>query len=344
MVGARPRESSSIMSSSGRVIERAAEGEHLLLAAGEVPGHLPGPLLEDREEGLDLRLGGVDAVLVLADQPRRQPQVLRDRQRGEHALAAGHQRDAAVGGDVGGEVGDVLALEVHGAGLRADEAADALQQRRLAGAVGAEQGDDLAGGHVEVDLEQDLHRPVGHVDRRGTTASGRTSRVSAARRGGRLRRPRGRGVTVGREDGHLDGGVDDARPARSTRRRGAAGAVRRSSTASVGAASLGGRPSPGAWRAPPSWRRRPSSWRPASWPRRLLGRGAFLAGGFLRGVGSAAISRPSPASCDRPPSAPCSRPTSFSAPLDVSRLSATRLGTRMSRRSAMRMSTRSRRL
>ena len=54
IVGARPSDSSSIMSSSGRVIERAAEGEHLLLAAGEVAGHLARPLLEDREQRLDL--------------------------------------------------------------------------------------------------------------------------------------------------------------------------------------------------------------------------------------------------------------------------------------------------
>ena len=40
----------------------------------------------------------------------------------------------------------------------------ALQQRRLAGAVGAEQGDDLALGQLEVDAEEHLHRPVAHVE------------------------------------------------------------------------------------------------------------------------------------------------------------------------------------
>jgi hypothetical protein len=43
--------------------------QHLLLAAGEVPGHLPRPLLEDGEQLLDLGLGLGDALLVVADQP-----------------------------------------------------------------------------------------------------------------------------------------------------------------------------------------------------------------------------------------------------------------------------------
>ena len=39
-----------------------------------------------------------------------------------------------------------------------------LQQRRLAGAVRAEQGDDLALADVEVDAEQHLHVAVAHVE------------------------------------------------------------------------------------------------------------------------------------------------------------------------------------
>ena len=44
------------------------------------------------------------------------------------------------------------------------DAADGLEQRRLAGAVGAEQGDDLALPHLEVDAEEHLHLVVGDVD------------------------------------------------------------------------------------------------------------------------------------------------------------------------------------
>ena len=39
-----------------------------------------------------------------------------------------------------------------------------LKQGGLAGAVRAEQGDDLALVHVEVDAEEDLHRAVGRVE------------------------------------------------------------------------------------------------------------------------------------------------------------------------------------
>ena len=69
-----------------------------------------------------------------------------------------------MGGDVGGKAGHVLACERDRAPLGLDQAADALQQRRLAGAVGSEQGDDLALDDVEVDTEEDLHGPVRHVD------------------------------------------------------------------------------------------------------------------------------------------------------------------------------------
>src|SRR3546814_8296356 len=106
--------------------------------------------------------------------------------------AGGHQRDAPVGGDVGAEVGDVLAVEGDGASLGAHQAAHALEQGGLAGAVGAEQGDDLSGGDVEVDPEEDLDRAVGHVE-------------SAARQQGLARR-QVEGVGRYRQ---LDGGAGD---------------------------------------------------------------------------------------------------------------------------------------
>ena len=62
------------------------------------------------------------------------------------------------------EAGDVLALERDRSGRGCLQAADGLEQRRLAGAVGAEQGDDLAPLHLEVDAEEDLHRAVADVD------------------------------------------------------------------------------------------------------------------------------------------------------------------------------------
>ena len=164
IVGARPSDSSSIISSFGPGHERAAERQHLLLATGQVAGHLARARPEDREQLLHFGARRLDPVWVLPDRPRRQPQVLGHRQRGEHALAAGHQRDAAMRRDVGRQLGDVLVLERDRPTTRPHEAADALEQGGLARTVGAQQGHDLAFGDLEVDAEQDLHRPVGHVD------------------------------------------------------------------------------------------------------------------------------------------------------------------------------------
>ena len=66
--------------------ERHAEREHLLLAAREVAGRLVEPVAQDREQ-LEHVLGRLGHVLlVLAVQPAREPEVLGDGQRREHAL------------------------------------------------------------------------------------------------------------------------------------------------------------------------------------------------------------------------------------------------------------------
>ena len=50
------------------------------------------------------------------------------------------------------------AVDLDGAGIQAVHAADALDQRRLARAVVAEQGEDLAAVDVQVDVVQREHR------------------------------------------------------------------------------------------------------------------------------------------------------------------------------------------
>ena len=47
--GASPSVASSRISRSGFVMQRAADGEHLLLAAGELPAAVPEPLGEPRK-------------------------------------------------------------------------------------------------------------------------------------------------------------------------------------------------------------------------------------------------------------------------------------------------------
>ena len=100
----------------------------------------------------------------------------------------GHLHDAAIGDLVRRRVGDVRAVEEDRAvDRRRPRPEMALEQRRLAGAVGAEQGDDLALVDLEVDVEQHLHAVV--VRRRGCgrpaawprrgCAGGRTSACAA---------------------------------------------------------------------------------------------------------------------------------------------------------------------
>ena len=125
--------------------EGLAEREHLLLAARQVAGLLVPPLAQDREV-LEHLLGGLLHVLrVLAEQPAGQVEVLLDGERREHALAAGHQHDAGAPPSRWRRAGDVDAVEGDRARPTGDDRPEiAAQQRRLAGAVRAEQRDDLA--------------------------------------------------------------------------------------------------------------------------------------------------------------------------------------------------------
>jgi hypothetical protein len=90
--------------------------------------------------------------------------VLGDGQGREHGLAARHLDDAHRRRLHGVGMGDVAAFEEDRAADRVDHAGDGLQERRLAGTVRAQQGDALAGAHLEVDAEEDLHLVVGDLD------------------------------------------------------------------------------------------------------------------------------------------------------------------------------------
>ena len=64
----------------------------------------------------------------------------------------------------GGVVGDVVAAEADPAAPRMVEPVDRAQRRRLAGAVRAEQRDDLAVAHLEGDALERVDRAVVGVD------------------------------------------------------------------------------------------------------------------------------------------------------------------------------------
>ena len=100
-------------------------------------------------------------------------------------------------------VRDVAAVEDDRAAVGLDDAADRLQQRALAGAVRAEQRDDLALLDVEVDVEQHLPVVVAGVDAADEQQVGSALAPLVQRLAARRRRPP-----------HLgDVGVDDARRA-----------------------------------------------------------------------------------------------------------------------------------
>src|SRR5439155_27380669 len=78
-------------------------------------------------------------------------EILLDGEVGKHAPSLRAVRDA--GGEHGRrlEAGDVAAVEQDPSGRGADETGDRAQRAGLSGAVGAEQADELARAHLEVD-------------------------------------------------------------------------------------------------------------------------------------------------------------------------------------------------
>ena len=179
MVGASPSDSSSIISTFGRHHERHGQGEHLLLAAREVSGLLMGALarMGNRSITLAWRLG--HRAVVLADHPRAEPEVLVDGERREDAAPARHEGEAPAGDRLRLVAGDRPRRRA--ARRRADLTSPLtpFSSVDLPGPVGPEQRDDLALVDLEVDPEEDLHRPVGDLDLLAR------ERPARARRGGR---------------------------------------------------------------------------------------------------------------------------------------------------------------
>ena len=71
-------------------------------------------------------------------------EILGDAHRAEHVALLRHEGEAEPADVRRVQPGDVAILEPHMAGSRPQQPGDQLEQRRLAGAVRADQGDDLA--------------------------------------------------------------------------------------------------------------------------------------------------------------------------------------------------------
>ncbi len=131
------------------VEQRAADGHHLLLAAGERAGRLSGAPEQFGEELVDERVVGLPVAAF------GQAQVLRDGQPREDAPVLGGIADAPADEGVRGQLHRLLAVQQHAAGAR-HQAEDAAHGGGLARTVAAEQGGDPVRCDVEVHAVQDV--------------------------------------------------------------------------------------------------------------------------------------------------------------------------------------------
>src|SRR5215469_5982245 len=143
--------------------EGAADGAHLLLAAGEGAGELARPFAEDGEE-----IEHVGEALGQLGPRRRgvraQEQVLPHRHEGEEPPALGHLHDAAPDPIVGGDAREVLPGELDAPRARGERAGDHPEGRGLARGVGPDESEDLPLLHVEADAMERLEIAVEGVD------------------------------------------------------------------------------------------------------------------------------------------------------------------------------------
>src|SRR5690606_13269689 len=139
---------------AGLVHQRAAGRGHLLLAARQRAADLRRPFTEDREH-LENGFHVLFEARAVAHDEGAELEIGAHRQRAEDAVTLWNVCDAAE--DVVGRLaaGDRLTAIEHPSRLCTDQAEDRLHQRRLSGAVVAEDDQDLALGEAEVHLVHD---------------------------------------------------------------------------------------------------------------------------------------------------------------------------------------------
>ena len=128
--------------------QRAPDGQHLLLSAGQLPTHGLAPLLKAREKPVDP-----------LDRPgpwnRDRRQVLFDSQRAEDVALLGRPADATPRAQVRRKRRDVLAAELDSAAKTRGDANQRIDKGCLADAVAAEQRQRLAVLEYEADAVDD---------------------------------------------------------------------------------------------------------------------------------------------------------------------------------------------
>src|SRR5690606_31392993 len=134
--------------------QRPGDGEHLLLAAGELVAHAvaafkkAGKLRPDPRERPARRAGwpvasGCHEILLNREVGRNQPPLV-------------HEGDAAPRNAIGGKGGDVLSLEADHTPARGRETGDAAHGRRLTNVVPAQPADYLAFEDIVQEAKLDL--------------------------------------------------------------------------------------------------------------------------------------------------------------------------------------------
>src|SRR5581483_469467 len=167
--------------------QRAPDGEHLLLAAGERAGVLLGALFQAREKPEYARERPAAVTLLVSDD-----QVLAHRKMREDTPALRHERDAFARDHIRCEARNRLAEEPHGAFARRQEADHGVHARRLAGAVAAKEREYPALAQREGDAMEHVAFAVERVhrlERQGLSGQGRP-RASWDRRLPRISCPR----------------------------------------------------------------------------------------------------------------------------------------------------------
>ena len=172
MIGARPSSGSSRSSSFGlRTSARATAS----ICCSPPESWLPRLALALREAREHL----VDALRRPRPRPRHRGQVLVDAERLEDVPLLRHPADAGGGALVRRQRGDVAAGERDRPAVAARHADQRVEQRRLAGAVAAEQGERAAGLEREVDALDDDRLAVARRSGRRRAAAQPCARVLA---------------------------------------------------------------------------------------------------------------------------------------------------------------------
>src|SRR5271155_3157675 len=147
----------------GAIDEGAGDGNTLLFAAGELIGAVIEAALDAEDVGemvKELAVEGLRAVAAEVGDVVGDLDVAERGERGQQVEALEDEADAGAThfGAVGvGELGEVGAFDGDGSGAGSGEAAENVEEGRLAGAGGSDDGDELARVHGEADVAEGLY-------------------------------------------------------------------------------------------------------------------------------------------------------------------------------------------